>query len=198
MPLVALPPLSTAMNRMPTSARPKNSGDPKASTTGRMIGIEAASATAPMIEPTSELISTAPRARPVWPCLAIGWPSRITDADSGSPGTPNRIDVTSPNMIETESIPSRKANAACGDMLKVNGSISASVVGAEIPGRIPIMKPMTMLIIISRNVCGESSCTRPDPAACSIVSIALDLPETKCVVSGRGAARASGRYGALV
>src|SRR5918911_1620338 len=48
----------------------------------------------------------------------------------------------SPNMIDTDSMPSRKANASTGCMWKVNGSISARVVGAEMPGRMPMTNPI--------------------------------------------------------
>src|SRR5579885_546386 len=111
----------------------------------------------------------------------------MTEADSGSPGTPNRIEVMSPNMIDTDTMPSKKAKASFGFMLKVNGSMSASVVGAEIPGRMPMMKPMRTPSIISRKGCGARTWVKPAPAAWTIVSTVLPPHELYGRVGGHGA-----------
>ena len=51
------------MQAMPITVTMKSSGEPKVSTSGRTIGIDTASAAAPITAPTSELISAAPSAR---------------------------------------------------------------------------------------------------------------------------------------
>jgi hypothetical protein len=56
-------------------------------------------------------------------------------------------------------------------MVKVNGSMRASVVGAEMPGRIPIMNPTRMPIIITENDVQVNVWARPDSAAGSRVSM---------------------------
>jgi len=86
------------------------------------------------------------------------------------------MEVMSPNMMETESIPSRKAKASTGFMLNVKGSMSASVVGAEMPGRIPMRKPITIPSIISGNVGQVNTCVNPEMDACTRESNASASP----------------------
>jgi hypothetical protein len=50
-------------------------------------------------------------------------------------------------------------------MWNVKGSINASAVGAEMPGRMPMMKPMTTPIIINKKVVGANTDARPLPSA---------------------------------
>ena len=139
----------------------KNSGEPSVSTSGRTIGIASPSTSAPNTAPTSELIIAAPSARPASPFFAIAWPSTIVAAVVGSPGIPNRIDVMSPVVAVTASIPSRKANASIGVILNTNGSMRASVVGPPSPGRRPTTKPSAMPISISPNVGHAKTWTNP-------------------------------------
>ncbi len=108
---------SEAMNARPTIASMKSSGEPKVSTSGRTIGMASASAAAPISAPMSDEASAAPSARPASPFFAIAWPSRMIAAVVASPGTPNRIDVTSPVVATTECMPRRKAKASTGCML---------------------------------------------------------------------------------
>ncbi len=81
----------------------------------------------------------------------MGWPSTIVEAVVGSPGIPKRIDVMSPVVLVTAAIPRRNANASTGVILKMNGSMSASVVGPPRPGRMPTAKPMAMPISMRPN-----------------------------------------------
>ena len=154
-------PLSEVMQAMPITVTMKSSGEPKVSTSGRTIGIETASAAAPMSAPTSELISAAPSARPASPFLAIGWPSTTVAADSPSPGTPNRIEVMSPVVAATECMPSRNANASTGLILNTNGSISASVAAPPMPGSRPTTKPSAIPTSIRLNAFHCSTSERP-------------------------------------
>ena len=145
-------PLSAATKVMPRTVSMKNSGDPKASTSGRTSGMASPRTSAPKTAPTSELIMAAPRARPASPRLAIACPSTIVAAEVGSPGMPNRIDVMSPVVLVTESMPRRNANASTGVILNTKGSMRASVVGPPRPGRIPTVNPMATPISIRPNV----------------------------------------------
>src|SRR5262249_3694536 len=111
---------------------------------GRTMGRAGAGPAAPISAPISEEASAAPSARPASPFFAIAWPSRMMAAVVASPGTPKRIDVTSPVVATTECMPSRKAKASTGCMLSMKGSISASVVAPPRPGRRPTQKPTTM------------------------------------------------------
>src|SRR5215510_11640256 len=113
-PLMSASPLRDATNVMPRSASMKNSGEPSASTSGRTTGIARPRTSAPNTAPTSELIIAAPSARPASPFFAIAWPSTIVAAVVGSPRIPNRIEVISPVVAVTASIPSRNANASIG------------------------------------------------------------------------------------
>ncbi len=150
-PFTRASPLSEATNVMPSSASMKNSGEPKVSTSGRTIGMASASTRAPKTAPKSERMMAAPSARPASPFLAMGWPSTIVEAVVGSPGIPKRIDVMSPVVLVTAAIPRRNANASTGVILKMNGSMSASVVGPPRPGRMPTAKPMAMPISMRPN-----------------------------------------------
>src|SRR5687767_1688793 len=160
-PLSRLPPESDATKASPSSASMKNSGEPKESTSGRTTGIASASANAPNRAPMSELASTAPSARPASPFFAIGCPSTIVEAVVGSPGTPNRMDVMSPVVAVTAAMPSRNANASAALMVKMNGNISASVVGPPSPGRMPTTKPSAMPASISASALGANTRYRP-------------------------------------
>jgi len=146
---------------MPSTASMKNSGEPRVSTSGRTMGIASPRTRAPNTAPMSELIIAAPRARPASPFFAMAWPSTMVAAVVGSPGMPNRMDVMSPVVAVTASMPRRKANASIGVILKTNGSMSASVVGPPSPGRRPTTKPRTMPISISPNVGHAKTCTSP-------------------------------------
>ena len=95
----------------------KNSEEPMDSTSGCTMGIARASAKAPKIAPTSELISAAPRARPASPFFAMGWPSTMVAAVMPSPGTPKRMEVISPVVAVTALEPRRNANAVVGSIL---------------------------------------------------------------------------------
>jgi len=151
----------------------KNSGEPIISTRGRTMGMAAASASAPKMAPTSELMSDAPRARPASPFFAMGCPSTIVDAVIASPGIPNRMDVMSPVVAVTADIPRRNANASTACILKINGSISARVTGPPRPGRMPTANPITMPSIISVKVVYVNTCASPAPKASSISGIIL-------------------------
>ena len=168
MPLSTFAPLTVAMNKMPSNASAKNSGDAKLSTSGRMIGMASASMKAPMTAPTRELISAAPSARPASPFLAMGWPSRMVAAEMDSPGTPNRMEVMSPVVAVTASIPSRKAKADTGSMPNVNGSINASATTPPRPGRIPTVNPIAVPRSISGSVGQVKTWIRPTASASSI------------------------------
>ncbi len=65
-------PLRAAIKLMPSSASIKNSGEPRDSTSGVTMGIEAARTKAPTTAPIRELNRAAPRARPASPFLAMG------------------------------------------------------------------------------------------------------------------------------
>src|SRR5205807_1591546 len=130
-PFTSASPLSEATNLMQIRASMKNTGEPCVSTSGRTIGIASPSTSAPNTAPTSELIIAAPSARPASPFFAIAWPSTIVAAVVGSPGIPNRIDVMSPVVAVTASMPSRKANASIGVILNTQGSMRASVATHE-------------------------------------------------------------------
>ena len=158
-------PLKAARKVTPSSASMKNSGEPMASTRGRTMGMARARAKAPKTAPTRELMSDAPRARPASPFLAMGWPSTMVDAVMASPGMPNSMDVMSPVVAVTADMPRRKANASTASILKMNGSISASVTGPPSPGRMPTAKPITMPSIMSVKVVAVKTCARPAPKA---------------------------------
>src|SRR6266508_4323376 len=81
-------------------------------------------------------------------------------------GIPGRIDVMSPVVAVTASIPRRKANASTGVILKTNGSMSASVVGPPRPGSSPTTKPSAMPISISPKVGHAKTWTSPVALAC--------------------------------
>nr|BAA23267.1 hypothetical protein [Nocardioides sp.] len=126
----------------PSAVRTKNSGGPRESTTGRMMGTVAARTAAPIIEPSRELDSTAPSARPLSPRRVRGKPSSAAAAAVASPGIPNSTEVRSPVVDVTTSMPRRKAKASIGCIANVNGSIRANVTGPPSPGRIPTTKPI--------------------------------------------------------
>ncbi len=125
------------------------------------MGMASPSTRAPNTAPTSELIIAAPSARPASPFLAMAWPSTMVAADVASPGIPKRMEVMSPVVAVTASIPRRKAKASTGDILNTNGSIRASVVGPPNPGRIPTANPMATPISISPNVGQANTWTSP-------------------------------------
>lgn len=56
----------------PSRLSMNSSGAPTASTSGRIMRIDAMSTTAPMIPPTIETVNAAPSARPASPCCASG------------------------------------------------------------------------------------------------------------------------------
>ena len=56
---------------IPSTDSMKNSGEPKASTSGRTIGMASPRTRAPKIAPMRELIIAAPSARPASPRLAM-------------------------------------------------------------------------------------------------------------------------------
>ena len=64
--------LRAAMNVTPRTVRANSSGLANVSTSGRTMGMEAASTTAPITAPTPELVSDAPMARPASPRCAMG------------------------------------------------------------------------------------------------------------------------------
>jgi hypothetical protein len=74
---------------------------------------------------------------------------------------PNRIEVMSPVVAVTASMPRRKANASIGVILNTNGSMSARVVGPPSPGRRPTTKPSAMPISISPKVGHAKTCASP-------------------------------------
>jgi len=130
-------------------------------TRGRTIGMASARAKAPKIAPSRELIKAAPRARPPSPFLAIGWPSTIVDAVIASPGIPKSIEVISPVVAVTAAIPSRKEKASTASILKINGSIRASVTGPPRPGRMPTAKPIEIPISMKKKVFQTKTCISP-------------------------------------
>ena len=71
-PLVSEDPLSEAMKVIPRIASMNSSGEPKNSTSGRMMGMARARMRAPSRPATSELMSAAPMARPASPFLVMG------------------------------------------------------------------------------------------------------------------------------
>ena len=71
----------------------------------------------------------------------------------------------SPVVAVTADMPRRKANASTASILKMNGSISASVTGPPSPGRMPTAKPITMPSIMSVKVVAVKTCARPAPKA---------------------------------
>ncbi len=75
------------------------------------------------------------------------------------------MDVISPNMIDTDNMPRRKANASTGFMWKVNGSINASAVGDDMPGKMPTINPINTPIIMSGKVGHEKTEISPLPMA---------------------------------
>ena len=76
----------------------------------------------------------------------------IVDALVGSPGTPKRTEVISPVVPVTAAIPRRKANASTADIVKINGSIKANVVGPPNPGNMPTANPTAIPISIRLKV----------------------------------------------
>src|SRR5262245_27594775 len=74
---------------------------------------------------------------------------------------PNRMDVMSPVVFVTASIPSRNAKASTGFILNTKGSMRASVVGPPRPGRIPTAKPMATPISMSPKVGQAKTWTSP-------------------------------------
>src|SRR5438128_1768214 len=171
-------PESEATNVMPSRASMKNSGEPNVSTSGRTIGIARASTIAPNAAPNSELMIAAPSALPVSPFFAIAWPSTIVAAVVGSPGMPKRIDVMSPVVLVTAAIPRRNANASTGFILKMNGSMSASVVGPPRPGRMPTAKPIRIPTSIRPKAGQPKTCASPVKVAWRN-SINQDAPEPR-------------------
>ena len=71
-PLINDVPARVPINVMPMIAMMNNSGEPKRSTSGRMIGIEMASETAPMTAPNTEDMIAAPSALPASPFFDMG------------------------------------------------------------------------------------------------------------------------------
>ena len=65
----------------------------------------------------------------------------------------------------TADMPNRKAKASTASILKMNGSISASVTGPPSPGRIPTANPITMPSIMSVKVVAVKTCARPPTKA---------------------------------
>ncbi len=161
------PPLSEAIKVRPRIASMKSSGEPKVRTSGRTTGMVRARMKAPKMAPTSELMSTAPRARPASPFFAMAWPSMMVAAAVASPGTPKRTDVMSPVVPRTEAIPRRMAKASTGFILMTKGSMRAMVAEPPNPGRIPTMKPIPMPMSIRENVPQVKICDRPDRNALS-------------------------------
>src|SRR5215813_9847610 len=144
-PFMSEVPARVPINVMPIIAMMNNSGEPKSKTSGRIIGIERARERAPIVEPTRELMMAAPKARPASPFFDMGYPSSIKAAEDPSPGIPNSMDVKSPVVPVTASIPRRNANAEVGSlMLYEKGSISAKVDKPPMPGSSPTQKPMAM------------------------------------------------------
>ena len=78
---------------------------------GRSTGMLMPSSTAPARPPSSDAVYAAPNARPAWPCLARGWPSRIVAAEPVVPGTPNSTAGTVSEVVVTAPMPMRNANA---------------------------------------------------------------------------------------
>ena len=102
---------------MPRRLSIRNSGAPMESTRGWTMGMARASAKAPKMAPTKELMSAAPRARPASPRLAMAWPSTTVAAVMPSPGTPNSTEVMSPVVAVTAWLPSRNAKAVVGSIV---------------------------------------------------------------------------------
>src|SRR5262245_1620057 len=105
------------MNVIPMIAMINSSGEPKSKTMGLIMGMDKANDKAPIVDPTSELIIAAPSALPASPFFDIGYPSRMRAAEDPSPGIPKRIEVRSPVVPVTASIPSRKQKASMGVLI---------------------------------------------------------------------------------
>ncbi len=71
-PFTRFRPARETMKLRPSNVSIRNSGGPKASTSGRITGTDTASTAAPTTAPTSELNNTAPSARPASPRRVIG------------------------------------------------------------------------------------------------------------------------------
>src|SRR5262249_28580284 len=113
-PFITDPPVREARNAMPSMENMKYWGEPTDKTRGLTIGIEIARHKAPKIAPTNELIRAAPRARPASPFFAMGWPSTTMEAEMGSAGTRNRIEVMSTVVAVTAVIQRRNEKASTG------------------------------------------------------------------------------------
>ena len=90
---------------------PSISGVWISSSTGRRIGIETASRTAPISPPMADAENAAPKARPASPLRAIGYPSIMVAAEPTVPGTPSNTVVIVSDVTTTEDSPIRKASA---------------------------------------------------------------------------------------
>ena len=67
----------------------------------------------------------------------------MSAAEDPSPGIPKRIDVRSPVVPVTASMPSRKQKASMGVLIVYeNGNINARVDRPPMPGSRPTQKPM--------------------------------------------------------
>ena len=65
-------PLKVPIKVIPMITMMKSSGEPKRRTSGRMIGMDRARASAPTTEPIRELMIAAPKALPASPFFDIG------------------------------------------------------------------------------------------------------------------------------
>jgi hypothetical protein len=91
-------------------------------------------------------------------------------AEIASPGTPKSTEVISPVVAATECIPSRKANASAGLILKMNGIINARVAAPPMPGRSPTQKPRAMPTSIKLNAFHWRTRIRPSIKASNILN----------------------------
>ena len=73
-------------------------------------------------------------------------------------------------MAATACMPSRKANASAGLILKMNGNIIASVAAPPMPGSKPTIKPNPIPIIIRLKAFHCKTRTRPSINASNIVN----------------------------
>ena len=88
-----------AMNTIPVNTITKDSGDAKAITKGRNIGIIKISTATPKIPPTAEAQKAIPHARAPCPFRVIGKPSKRVAALLVSPGTFSKMPVSDPPAL---------------------------------------------------------------------------------------------------
>ena len=169
MPLSTSSPLSAATKEIPSSESMKNSGEPKESTSGRMIGMATRQGRRRRIwrRPGN---SSAPRQERGPPRRCAPWRGRRQWSMPSSVRRERRTstEVMSPVVAVTAVMPRRNAKASTADILKTNGSISAIAVGPPSPGRMPTTKPMAMPTIIRLKVDKLKHWRKPEIRACNM------------------------------